>query len=231
MSKIRIGFSFDLYQHPLCNLDYRPKGDLYIALLPQSSSGLHMSLHPSGETHIKNDFGLYEPVNLCVPADNELESYLKKMTYNPDHGEDVLVLSCPENYKSYVQQSSKNNINLDIKPILENTPYYQIPVERLTRYFQLSPFETHVVLDETNNSIAIYNKRLGISLNFSKEVSTFEKQVETMPFLKYLWQPMKKAIEHENELVKERKIPSYQYIPKEIELNKLISKIKVKRFI
>jgi hypothetical protein len=70
---------------------------------------------------------------------------------------------------------------------------------------------------------------LGISLNFSMEVSTFEKQVETMPFLKYLMQPMNKAIEHENEFVKEGKIPSYQYIPKEIELNKLISKIKIKK--
>lgn len=61
------------------------------------------------------------------------------------------------------------------------------------------------------------------------EVSTAEKQFETMPFLKYLMQPMKKAIEHENELVKEGKIPSYQFIPKEINLNKYISNIKIKK--
>ncbi len=230
MPKIHLGLSLDSFQFPPFILDCRPKGDIIIPLLSVSSSGLHLSLHPSGKMHMKDDYGFYEPVDFCIPDAHETESYLKKMAYTPDHGEDVLVLSIPENYEGYIQQSNKNNINLDIKPILKTTPYYQIPVEKLSRYFQISPLETYIVLDETNNSIAIYNKRIGISLNFSMEVSTFEKQVETMPFIKYLMQPMKKAIEHENELLKEGKIPSYQFIQKGIELNKIISKIKIKKF-
>jgi hypothetical protein len=241
MSKTRISFSFNSYQLPLFNIASTQKGDCYIAF-PICSSGLHVSLHASGKVHIRDKFGFDEPMNFNTTNGfdaNELTSYLRKIAYNPDHGEDVLVLSYPENYEGYVQQSSNKSVNLDIKSALNDalisTPLYQVPVEKLPKYYQRSPLETHMVLDETNNSIAIYNKRHGVSLNFSMEVNTFGKEIESMPFLRDIMQPIKRAIDHTNKLVSQGEIRS-QIIPKEtesnidFELNKLQSKIKIKRF-
>lgn len=245
MPKIRFGFNFDSYRLPLINIASTQRGDLYFAF-PFSSSGLHMSLHESGKAHIKDNFGFFEPIDLNMPKDldiSELKSYLRKVSYNPDHGEDVLVISYPESFNgTYAQQFSNKNMYLDFMPLLTDTltktPLYQVPVETLPKYFQASPLETHIIIDETNNSFAIYNKRIRISLNFSMEESTVEKQIESMPFLKHIMQPMKKAIDHSNELASQGKIQiSPQNIPKKIEsnidlkLNQLYSKIKIKKFI
>ncbi len=202
MSKIRFGFSFESYQFQLFNLDYRPKGDCIIAF-PFTKSGLHISLHASGKAHIKDDFELYEPLNFDMPKSfdiNELKRCLRKMTYNPDHGENVLVLSYPENY----EYPNQKNVNLDlisvIKETLIDTPFYLLPVESLPRYFQTSPLKTHIIIDETANSFVFHNTRKRTSLNFSMEESIM-KQIETMPFLKQLMQPVRKAIDHTDELV------------------------------
>jgi hypothetical protein len=239
MPKTKISFSFDSYKLPLFNISSTQKGDCYIAL-PIFPSGLHVSLHASGKAHIRDNFELDEPLNFNLMNGfdaNELKSSLRKMAYNPDHGEDVLVLSYPQNYEGYVQQPSNKSVNLDIKSalndVLISTPIYQVPVEKLPKYYQRSPLETHMVLDETNNSIAIYNKRHGFQ--WTMEVSTFGKEIESMPFLKDIMQPIKRAIDHTNKLVRQGEIRS-QIIPKEteskidFELNKLHSRIKIKKF-
>lgn len=228
MSKTRLYLVSGSYRHPLCSIDDTPKGDVYIIPLPVSESGLHMSFHHTGKMHIRNKFKFDEPINFKVPDDDEIESWLRKNAYNPDHGEDVLVLS--GSYGNYQQQvSNKNDLGINLDKF-NDFCLYQVPVEILPKYFQASPLETHVIIDETNNSIAINNKCLGIRLNFSMEFSTLEKQCKTMPFLKYLWQPMKKAIQHESELVSQGEIPPYQFFPKEL-FNKFIPKIKIKKFI
>jgi hypothetical protein len=243
MPRKRIGFTFDTYQLPLFDFDIRPKGDVIIAI-PYSDSGLHITRHASGKMHIRDKFGFDEPMNFDMPNSfetKELKRFIRKMAYNPDHGEDVLVLSYPENYEGYIQQSSNKNVNFDIESILMDTlignPVFQVPVETLPRYFQVSPLETHIVIDKTNNSFATYNKGAGIMLNFSMEIVNIQKQMESMPFIKDLMQPIKKAICHTNDLVNQGKVKmQHQNIPKEIESNidskleKQSSKIKIKRF-
>ncbi len=240
MPRKQIGFIFDSYRLPLFDLDIRPKGDVIIAI-PYSDSGLHITLHASGKMHIRDRFGFDEPMKFDIPNSFEAKEFLRKMVYNPDHGEDVLVLSYPENNMGYIQQSSNKNVNLDIESILMDTlignPLYQVPVEILPRYFQVSPLETHVVIDKTNNSFVTYNKGAGIMLSFSMEISNIQKQMESMPFIKDLMQPIKKAIYHTNDLANQGKVKmQHQNIPKEIESNidskleKQFSKIKIKRF-
>lgn len=242
MSKIHLNLTAGPYRHPLCYFDYRPKGDVIIAPLPASSSGLHMTFHKSfctsGKVHISDDprYGFDEWASFKMPDASELENYLSKMAYNPDHGEDILVHSYSKNYKGYYQkQISNENVNLDInlnKLNLTDFSHNQVPMEILPKYFQASPLDSHIIIDETTNSVAIYNKRNGISLNFSME--TIEQQVESMPFVKDIMQPMKRAINHTNELVSQGKIPKYEIFPKEVlpkenELNKLLNKIEIKK--
>ncbi len=239
MPRNQIGFIFDSYRLPLFDFDIRPKGDVIIAM-PYSDSGLHITLHASGKMHMSDNFEFDEPMKFDIPNSFEAKEFFKKMAYNPNHGEDVLVISYAENYEDYLQQSSNKNVNLNIKSILMNTlignPLYQVPVEILPRYFQASPLETHVVIDKTNNSFAIYNKSAGIMLCFSMEISNIQNQMESMPFIKDLMQPIKKAICHTNDLANQGKVKFLQNIPKEIESNiysKLesqFSKIKIKRF-
>lgn len=243
MSKIRINFTSGSCRYPLIYLEHSRNGDVYIPLLPSSKSGLHMSFHKdffiSGKVHIADNYGFDEWAKINIKPDinevNELKSYLNKWAYNPEHGEDVLVLSCPVNYEGCIQQVSTKNVNLDINMNKLMTGFSQlslaqVPIKILPKYFQASPLNDHVIIDETTNSFAIHSKRDGISLNFSIETSTFEKQFESMPFFKDIMQPMNKAMNYTNELVSQKRIPEFQIFPKEFEFNQFLPKIKIKKF-
>lgn len=227
MSKTLLSLVSGSCRLPLCSIDKTMKGDIYMAPLPASKSGLHMSFHQSGEMHIRKSpkFEFDEPINFNLPDYDEISSWLRKNTYDPDHGEDVLVLS--GSYGNYQQQiSNKNDLCINLNNITNDFCLHQVSIEILPKYFQTSPLETFVIIDETDNSVAIYNKRLGFSFNFSMEYGTIEKQLETMPLLKDLICPMKKAFQHESELINQGKIPSYEFFPKEFEFPKL----KIKNF-
>ncbi len=199
----------------------------------------HKDFFISGKVHIGDNYGFDEWAKIKIKPDinelNDLKSYLSKLAYNPEHGEDVLVLSCPENYEGYYQQQvSTKNFNLDVNMNklmtgLSHLSLAQVSIKILPKYFQASPLNDHVIIDETTNSIAIHSKRNGISFNFSMETSTLEKQFESMPFLKDIMQPMKKAINYTNELVSQKRIPEYQIFPKEVILKE--TEIKIRKFI
>ncbi|VVB97730.1 Uncharacterised protein [uncultured archaeon] len=224
MSKTRLSLVSGSCRVPLGSIDVTKKGDIYLAPFPFSKSGIHMSFHRSGKMHIRNKFGFDEPINLNISDANEIENWLRKNTYNPDHGEDVLLLS--GSYGNYQQHvSNKNDLCVSLNNITNDFCLHQVPVEILPKYFkyfQASPLETHVIIDETNNSIAFYDKHLGIWLELSMEFSTIEKQFETMPFIKNLWQPLNKAFQIEREcIINQGEIPNYQFFPKEFEFPKL----------
>jgi hypothetical protein len=225
----------DQQRHPLCYWSCMSRGDLYIPLLPASSSGLHMSFHKdfisTHKVHISNNYTFNVWAKYEEPDVNELKSYFSRRAYNPEHGKDVLVFSLPENYEGcYQQQISKNIVNLDInmdRLFLKNFSLYQIPVEILSKYFQASPLRNHVIFDEPNNSVIFYDKLVGIPLEFSREYSILEKQIETMPLFNNLIQSMKEAIQQESELVKQEKIQNYSIFPKKLISN--IPKLKIKK--
>lgn len=146
MAKRRFGLGLGEERWDLISFDRRPAGDVYMAM--GGPTGLHVSFHASGVTHVRDILGLDSP--LLQPTPEEAVESVRELVYEPAHSEDVLVFTEPAGLDVPAMADGKHVI-LDAERLLApfDRPVVEVNVCDLPRFLQSMEATKAVVMDPT----------------------------------------------------------------------------------
>ena len=235
-----------LNSNKFMSVDKRKSGSMSL-FFDCLGTGLHLEFHPpgplnnyEGEIHLKDNYDFLRIIDIREDIfdgkiDNKSKNYIAEMTkYDPNHGEDVLVISCQpifdDNYLTY----SGKVTDLSLTSLLNDLPNmitaHIMEVKNLRKYFQTSPFIDHLIVDKTDGTRFYYNNYLKILIKIAENPI---EQIESLPILKELIiSPIKSALDHTDSLYNDGiiKRPNFEFNSRDIDLNGRFSKIKIRRF-
>jgi len=223
------------------NLNFSPEGDMYI-FPPIKKAGLHLSLHQSGHVHIKDKFGYHEDIDFFNEKmiNEGVLSDIRKMRYQPEHNEDVLVVPIPKCLPNVIPENSlPRRIDIDTLGILDEVLTQNICVVNAERIWEATRFlgtDTSLVLDQEEEKIAILDNPNEFAISFELHDNAGLKMFEKTIVGKLLLPPIQKLIARIEQLESDGKIDLSSWLPKDIDetsigekINKVMKNFKLKR--
>ncbi len=136
-----ISFQIAGQKIPFVRLESKPSGQ-YV-FFPVTSDGLHYSVHPTGNPHLKNKFGRLAEIDLEDLKQITIEDFKTLFRY-PNYNRDVFAFAIPDSFGAWFGDTF--DIPGFFSRLFRAKSLYVMRARRLPEFFQAKP-ETYIVID------------------------------------------------------------------------------------